>query len=178
MQDDRTWICDTLAHREQAAVPFNVMFSPPARARLEAYYGRGDVEEALGLPLRMSGTKSVKPLYAPAAKHGPRITDEFGVTWSTSDIDRGSPIGPCLPDADLKGYRFPDPAAAYRFEDLADWTTANRSHYTFVWIGDSHVEPRETMVGSGTARSGGRDDGAGLAAGRRRPRVAAAGGRV
>jgi uroporphyrinogen decarboxylase len=112
------------------------MFSPPARARLEAHYGSRDLETTIGLPLRMNGTKSVKPLYAAPAEYGLEITDEFGVTWTTSDIDRGSPIGPCLPEPDLAGYRFPDPSAAYRFEHLADWTAANAEHYTFLWVGD------------------------------------------
>jgi uroporphyrinogen decarboxylase len=136
MQDDRSWIRDTLAHRQSSAVPYNFMFSPPARALLEAHYGSPDVETVIGLPIRMNGTKSVKPLYAAPAQYGPQIVDEYGVTWSTSDIDRGSPLGPCLADADLSGYRFPDPTAAYRFEHLADWTATNAGHYTFLWVGD------------------------------------------
>ncbi len=136
MNDDRQWILATLAHREPPAVPFNFMFSPPARARLEAHYGTRDLESALGLPIRMSGPRSVKPLYAAPSEFGASVTDEFGVTWSTSEIDRGSPIGPCLPEADLSNYRFPDPTAAHRFEHLAGWTAANAGHYTFLWVGD------------------------------------------
>ncbi len=134
--DDRQWIRDTLERRSGRAAPYNFMFSPPARARLEAHYGTGDVEAALAMPIRIGGAKSVKPLYARPAEFGPRVTDEFGVTWSTSDIDRGSPVGPCLPEPDLSQYRFPDPSAAYRFEHLADWTAANAGHYTFLVIGD------------------------------------------
>ncbi len=37
---------------------------------------------------------------------------------------------------DLAGYRFPDPAAEYRFRHLAAWTAANAEHYTFLWVGD------------------------------------------
>jgi uroporphyrinogen decarboxylase len=133
---DRTWIQDTLAHRPPRAVPYNFMFSPPARACLEAHCRTSDLETTLGMPLRFGGTKSIKPLYAPPAEFGPRIQDEFGVVWSTSDIDRGSPIGPCLTEPDLSGYRFPDPSAAYRFEHLADWTAANAEHYTILVVGD------------------------------------------
>ena len=134
--DHRQWIRDTLAHRPTRAVPYNFMFTPPARARLSAHFGTSDLEAALGLPLRFGGTQSPKPLYASLAEFGPRVTDEFGVTWSTSDIDRGSPIGPCLPEPDLSGYRFPDAAAAYRFEHLAQWTAANAGHYTLLVVGD------------------------------------------
>jgi uroporphyrinogen decarboxylase len=94
------------------------------------------LETTLGMPLRFGGTKSIKPLYAPPAEFGPRIQDEFGVIWSTNDIDRGSPIGPCLAQPDLGSCRFPDPSAAYRFEDLADWMVANAEHYTILVVGD------------------------------------------
>jgi uroporphyrinogen decarboxylase len=134
--DHRQWIRDAIAHRQPRAVPYNFMFSPPARARLEAHYGAGDLEAALGMPLRFNGAESIKPLYASPADFGPRVADEFGVTWSTSDLDRGSPVGPCLPEADLSRYRFPDPSAAPRFAHLAEWTAANASHYTFVVVGD------------------------------------------
>ena len=60
----------------------------------------------------------------------------LGSAGAPSEIDRGSPIGPCLPEADLSSYRFPDSAAAYRFEDLGVWTAANAGHFTFVWVGD------------------------------------------
>jgi uroporphyrinogen decarboxylase len=136
MHDDRPWIAATLKHRQPGAVPYNFSFSPPARACLEAHYGTRDIEEAIGLPLRMGGPKSIKPLYAPPEKFGASVADEFGVIWSTNAIDRGAPIGPCLAEPDLSGYRFPDAAAAYRFEHLGVWTAANAGHYTFLWVGD------------------------------------------
>ena len=136
MHDNQTWIRETLAHREPARVPYNFSFSPAVRARLEAHFGTRDVERAIGLPLRMTGTRSIKPLYASPEEFGTRVSDEFGVVWSTNPIDRGAPIGPCLREPDLSDYRFPDPAAAYRFAGLADWTAANAPHYTFLWIGD------------------------------------------
>jgi uroporphyrinogen decarboxylase len=136
MIDDRHWILDTLQHRETRAVPYNFLFSPPARAKLEAHYGTVDLDSTLSLPIRSGGPRSVKPLYAPPAQFGPTATDEFGVVWTTSDIDRGSPIGPCLREASLSGYAFPDPAAAYRFDHLERWTAENAGHWTLLWVGD------------------------------------------
>jgi uroporphyrinogen decarboxylase len=136
MRDDRAWIRDTLAHRAGGRVPYNFGFSPPARARLEAAYGTRDVEAAIAAPIRMEAPRSIKPLYASPAQFGPRVTDEFGVTWTTNDVDRGAPVGPSLPEPDLSGYAFPDPAAAYRFEHLAAWTAAQAGHYTILWVGD------------------------------------------
>ena len=129
------WIQATLAHRDTGRVPYNFPFSPPALARAKAHYGE-PLEDALSLPLRMTGAKSVKPLYAPPAKYGESIVDEFGVEWSTSDIDRGSPLGPALDQPSLKRYTFPDPATHYRFDGFAEWCEANRGHYRIVWVGD------------------------------------------
>jgi hypothetical protein len=127
--DDRTWIWDTLAHREPAAVPYNFMLSPPAQEALERHYGSQALEETLGLPIRMNAPASVKPLYADPGTFGDTVRDEFGVVWSTSRIDRGAPLQPCLPEADLAGYRFPNPAEEYRFAALGEWCRRNRDHF-------------------------------------------------
>ena len=134
--NDREWILSTIERRPTPAVPYNFMFSPRPRAAMEAHYQTKDVDGALRLPIRMSGPSSIKPLYASPAKYGPTLRDEFGVVWTTNEIDRGCPIGPCLKEPDLGGYRFPDLAAPYRFERLAEWTAANREHFTFLWVGD------------------------------------------
>jgi len=136
MDSDRAWIEAALAHQHTGAVPCNFMFSPPIRRALEEAYDTPDIEDAIGLPIRMTGCKSIKPLYASPAEFGDTLRDEFGVVWSTNEIDRGSPIGPCLPEPDLADYRFPDPTAEYRFEDIEAWCTANREHFTIIWAGD------------------------------------------
>jgi len=136
MGRNRDWIKATLAHRETGAVPYNFMFSPPALAAVQEHFGTDDIEAALDLPIRMSGCTSIKPLYAPPAKYGPAITDEFGVVWSTSDIDRGSPTGPAMAGPDLSGYDFPDPVDERRFGALGPWCRANAEHFTVLWAGD------------------------------------------
>jgi uroporphyrinogen decarboxylase len=84
----------------------------------------------------MTGTVSKKPLYADPAKFGDAVADDFGVTWSTSHIDRGSPIGPCLAAPTLKGYTFPDPTRPGRFEGLTEWSRKHAGHYRIIWVGD------------------------------------------
>ena len=133
---NRQWIRKVLAHADDVPVPYNLPLSPPARRKLERHYGSTDIEEFLDLPIRMTGTRSVKPLYACPAEFGPQVTDEFGVVWTTSEIDRGCPVGPCITEPDLSGYTFPDPAGAYRFEGLDDWCRRNAANYTIVWVGD------------------------------------------
>lgn len=133
---NKEWIERVLAHDDGVPVPYNLPLSPPARRKLQEHFGCGDVESHLDLPIRMTGTQSIKPLYAAPADYGSRIHDEFGVAWSTSDIDRGSPFGPCLSEPDLAGYAFPDPAAAYRFEHLDAWCRENAGDFTILAVGD------------------------------------------
>lgn len=136
MSGHRDWIEIVIAHQELDAVPYNFMFSPPALAALQDHYGTDDVPEALDLPIRMSGCKTIKPLYASPSTYGRTVTDEFGVVWTTSDIDRGTPVGPPLVQADLSGYTFPNPRDERRFEYLGAWCRANREHFTAIWVGD------------------------------------------
>ena len=133
---NQNWIREVLRHHGGVPVPYNLPLSPPARRKLEDHYGTGDVEGFLDLPIRMRGPKSIKPLYASPEQYGSRVADEFGVVWSTSPIDRGSPVEPCIRRPDLAGYTFPDPTAAYRFEDLGAWCRQNARQYTIVWAGD------------------------------------------
>ena len=132
----KQWIRRVLDHDGGVPVPFNVMLSPPARRALEEHFGTDDVEAFLDLPIRMAGPQSVKPLYAPPAEFGDTVRDEYGVEWTTCEIDRGSPVGPPIAEPTLEGYAFPDPAAAYRFEHLADWCQAHADRYTILWVGD------------------------------------------
>jgi len=136
METNKDWIRQTLAHHQTGSVPYNFMFSPPALRRVQEHYGVDDIEDKLDFPIRMTGLNSVKPLYASPARFGETVIDEFGVVWSTSDIDRGSPIGQCLLDADLSTYIFPDATAEYRFDGIDKWCETNRDHYTILWVGD------------------------------------------
>ena len=135
MADTKAWIRQTLRHEQPEAVPYNFMFSPPVQAALEEHYGN-PLDEVLDFPLRMTGPASIKPLYAPPSRFGDSAVDEFGVVWSTSDIDRGQPIDQVLPDPELTRYHFPDPASGHRFEGLAEWCERNRHSYTIIWVGD------------------------------------------
>ena len=134
--DNRAWIEAALAHREPHRVPYNFTFSPPARLLLEGFYGTGQIEEALNFPIRTAAPTSKKPLYAAPHEFGPTVTDEFGVVWSTSDIDRGSPIGPCLGEADLSSYRWPDPLVPGRFDGLPEWCERLAGNFRLIWVGD------------------------------------------
>ena len=134
--NNKDWIRRVLARTGDVPVPYNLPLSPPARRKLEAHYGAADIEELLDLPIRMTGLHSRKPLYASPGRFGPRAEDEFGVVWSTSEIDRGCPVGPPVTQPDLSAYTLPDPAAPHRFEGLGPWCRRNAAHYTILWVGD------------------------------------------
>jgi len=136
MNNNRDWIKNTLSHQETERVPYNFMFSPPAQKKLEHYYNTDSIGDTLNLPIRMSGPITGKPLYASPEEFGESVEDEFGVVWSTSEIDRGSPVGPPLKEPDLKDYTFPDPSASWRFEGLPRWCHNNKQHYRILWVGD------------------------------------------
>jgi len=132
----REWIQRVLRHEAGLPVPWNLSLSPPARRRLSEHYGTGEIEDLLDLPLRLRGANSIKPLYAAPQEFGPTARDEWGVVWTTSDVDRGSPVGPPITSPDLARFTFPDPAAPHRFEGVAAWCERHRDHYTILWIGD------------------------------------------
>jgi len=133
---NRDWVRRVVEHADDVPVPYNVPLSPPAREKLEKFYGSNRIEDCLDLPIRMTGMRSVKPLYASPEEYGERVRDEFGVVWTTSRIDRGCPTGPCITRPELAGYTFPDPAEAYRFEHLDRWCRRNSRQYTIVCVGD------------------------------------------
>jgi len=135
MMSDHDWILRALEHTDSGAVPYNFMFSPPAARIAMEHYGQ-DLDQSLSLPIRMTGPNSIKPLYADPDEYGETITDEFKVVWSTSRLDRGSPIGPCLAEPDLSHYTFPDPTDAYRFSGIAHWCAMQEGHYRIIWVGD------------------------------------------
>jgi uroporphyrinogen decarboxylase len=135
MKTDEEWIKAVLQHQPGGPVPYNFMFSPVARRNAEDHYGQ-NLEEALQLPLRMTGLNSVKPLYADPKDYGETVEDEFGVVWSTSPIDRGAPIRPCLKQPKLTGYAFPNPHEEGRFTSLGAWCPKQRGHYRIIWVGD------------------------------------------
>lgn len=127
---------NALMHNEQSLVPYNIPLSPIAMEKVRAYYGIVDIEQDLCLPIRMNVPNSIKPLYADPSEYGESAKDEFGVIWTTSHIDRGTPIIPCLQEPSLANYRFPDPSSAYRFEHIKDWCQNNKDGYQIIWVGD------------------------------------------
>ena len=134
--NDREWIEGVLAGDNGPRAPYNFMFTPPVIKLLQEHYRCEDLDEALGLPLRCGGCKSIKPLYADPGEYGDVLFDEFGVGWTTSALDRGSPEVAALKEGTLKGFEWPDPGSAWRYEDLQEWCAQQAGHFRVLWVGD------------------------------------------
>jgi len=130
---DLVWAA--LRHEEMERCPYNLMFSPPAAARLEEHYGCDDLQEYLDINLYLFGCAG-KPLYASPEEYGPTIADEWGVVWSTSRIDRGYPVRHPLTEPSLTGYEFPDPLASGRWASVPEAARRYPHQFRLVVIGD------------------------------------------
>lgn len=136
MLSNRNWIYQTLEHHVTEKVPYNFSFSPLAIKKLTEYYKCPSIQHFFDFPIRAIGPTSIKPLYASPDDYGDIATDEFGVGWTTSYVDRGTPYIPCLPEPTLNDYSFPDASAEYRFNGLAKWCDENKDNFTMIWVGD------------------------------------------
>lgn len=125
-----------LRHVETERVPYNFMFSPPAARRLQEYLGETDLDAWVGAQLYLYGC-SDKPLYAHPAQYGPTITDQWGVVWATSEIDRGYPVAHPLRDlADLGGHPWPDPHEPRRWDGVPRQAALHPELFRVAVVGD------------------------------------------
>lgn len=131
----RALVQAALRHESTDRVPFNVMLSPLAQERLQAFLGERSLPEYLGCCLYLYGCGD-KPLYASPAVYGPTISDQFGVVWSTSDLDRGYPIRHPLTAPALAGYDFPDPREPGRWANVANDARKHPHCYRLAVVGD------------------------------------------
>lgn len=125
-----------LRHEETERLPYNFMLSPPAERKLCEYLGVEDADAWVSPHLHFYGC-SDKPLYARPEKYGPTITDQWGVVWATSEIDRGYPVThPLRDDEDLSTYPWPDPLEPRRWERVADNAQQHPERFRVAVIGD------------------------------------------
>lgn len=124
-----------LRHEETERIPCNFMFSPPAETTLGRHYGTDDLQGHLDCNVYLYAAVG-KPLYALPEDYGPRVTDEFGVVWTTSNLDRGCPVGRAVSGPTLEGYEFPDPLDTKRWEPVAAAAEKHPDQFHLAFIGD------------------------------------------
>lgn len=131
----RELVLAALHHQETPQVPYNCMLSPLAEERLRAYYRTTDLLDSLGLHLYLFGCVG-KPLYAHPDQYGPTISDEFGVVWATSAVDRGYPVAHPLSRPSLASYSFPDPLDPARWQGVAQAASRYPHKFRLAVVGD------------------------------------------
>jgi uroporphyrinogen decarboxylase len=125
-----------LRHEETERTPYNFMFSPPAIQKLQDCLGDADVDAWVGSHLYFYGC-SDKPLYAHPDKYGPTITDQWGVVWATSEIDRGCPLEhPLRRVTSLADCRWPDPLDPRRWERVPEQAAQHPERFRVAVVGD------------------------------------------
>ena len=104
-----------LEGRRPPYVPWGMGFTARAREKLDAHYGKGNLDRVLGHHFLSLGTGvgSMEDV------GGGRVRDIFGVVWNRSvDRDIGVVEGRVLPEPSLAGLRLPDPCAERFFQDI------------------------------------------------------------
>ncbi|MBN1641817.1 MAG: uroporphyrinogen-III decarboxylase-like protein [Anaerolineae bacterium] len=125
-------------------VPWQVGLTIEARQKLQAHYGRIDLEDALENHLLDLGNG-----IGFFDEIGPdRVRDVFGVVWDRSiDKDIGNVEGQVLSAPTLKGYTFPDPLDPRFFEDIPARIARYGDRFRVFQIGFSLYERAWTMRG-------------------------------
>ena len=131
----RNLVWTALRHEETECVPYNFMFSPPAEAALREHFAAPDLQDYLDINLYLFGC-SDKPLYASPEQYGPSVTDQFGVVWSTSNLDRGYPIHHPLTEPTLSSYELPDPWAPERWASVPERAQKYPHQFRLAVVGD------------------------------------------
>jgi uroporphyrinogen decarboxylase len=134
----RELVLAALRHEETERLPYNFMLSPPALGKLQAHLGLAAHEAAdwIGSCLYIYGCRD-KPLYAHPDRYGPTISDQWGVVWATSEVDRGYPVvHPLAGGIAALPETSPDPLEPKRWEGVAQSAERHPDLYRLAVIGD------------------------------------------
>jgi uroporphyrinogen decarboxylase len=146
----RELVLAALRHEETERLPYNFMLSPPALRMLQEHLGLAEreTEAWIGSSLDLYGCRD-KPLYAHPDQYGPTITDQWGVVWSTSEVDRGYPLVHPLAVPGSAGFQpaavqpaavqpsdFPDPLEPQRWQGVDRSAARYPDLYRIAVVGD------------------------------------------
>ena len=104
----------SLNHKSADIVPYNITFTFQAAEKLRAHFNDPEFEETIGNHLFSVNALSRNKIIKPGFKQ-----DDFGVIWNqTVDKDIGVVDELLLKEPSLKGFKLPDPKAAWRYENF------------------------------------------------------------
>lgn len=125
-------------------VPWSCGFTKEAREKLQAYYGRVDLEDTLHNHILKMGSDI--GFFTDLGEN--HVKDVFGVVWDRSiDKDIGNVEGRVLPEPALKHYSFPDPLDPRFFADIPQSITRYPHRFRVFQIGFSLYERAWTLRG-------------------------------
>lgn len=125
-------------------VPWSMGFTKEAKEKLQAHYGRDDVDGTVGNHLLKLGSDI--GFFEDLGNN--RVRDVFGVVWDRSiDKDIGNVDGCILPRPKLAGYEFPNPLDERFFADIPDKINRCGDRFRVFQIGFSLYERAWTLRG-------------------------------
>jgi uroporphyrinogen decarboxylase len=125
-------------------VPWSIGFTKEAAETLQRYYGADPLEVRVENHFVRLGSD----IGFFEDLGGDRVRDVFGVVWDRSvDKDIGIVEGRVLPEADLSGYRWPDPADPRFFADIPAKLARFPDRFRVFQIGFSLYERAWTLRG-------------------------------
>lgn len=121
-----------ISFEEVHPVPYWIDFTPGAHRRLQEHLNKDHLGAFLGNYVIDVFANSCHGV-VPDELQGDTWEDDFGVVWKGATVDRGAPFDHPLGSApSLKGYEFPDPDDARRFNHLNKFLTDNSDLFTVV----------------------------------------------
>jgi uroporphyrinogen decarboxylase len=143
---NRERVLAALSHRQPNAVPYDIRFTVPARAKMAAHYGDASFESKLGNCFTW-----LRP-HPPGARFS-EVTpdvweDEFGVRWDRHvDKDIGVVCNRLVTRDNAASFTFPDPKDAARYDFFDETIAANRDTAVLVSLGFALFERAWTLAG-------------------------------
>jgi uroporphyrinogen decarboxylase len=135
--DKRTVMKMALEWERPPYVPWNINFTIPSTEKLQQYYAGKDLEEVVQNHIVNVGYDIY--FYHEVGENS--VQDHFGVIWDRSiDKDIGVVKGQVLAQPTLSGYTFPDPVAAYVFEQVEANINKYKDRFRIFGIGFSLYE--------------------------------------
>jgi len=129
--DKKAVVKAAVAHQETDHVPYHLDYAPPTIQRLQEHYGVEDIESVVGSYL----VWLVPPKdWQVVGENLER--DEFGVVWSTNEVNRGYAADHPLKEPSLTGYAFPEYDRAERYAFLTDAVQKHKDLFIVVVVGD------------------------------------------
>jgi uroporphyrinogen decarboxylase len=142
---NRERVLASLGHRQPDRIPYDILFTQKAHAKMVEFYADPGFASKLGNCLTWLGCEPVDGW----REVEPDIwEDQFGVRWDRSiDKDIGNVCNQLITPANLRGYRFPDPEDPSRYSWHGGVRARDDDRFVLVNFGFSLFERAWTLTG-------------------------------